>query len=82
MNRIGCKTEILFLVLKLELVIWKRAWEMPVGAESLSPDDSAQEKGDLGSSAAKKTGFCQQLENLGSRFFSEFPDKTPVWLIP
>lgn len=26
---------------------------MPVGAKSLSPDDSAQEKGDLGSSAAK-----------------------------
>jgi len=49
-NRIGCKTEILFLVLKLELMIWKRAWDMPVGAESPSPDDSAQEKGDLGSS--------------------------------
>ena len=64
MNRVGCKTEILFLVLKLELVIWKRAWEMPVGAESLSPDDSAQEKGDLGSSAAKKLDFANNWKIL------------------
>ena len=60
----------------------ERAWERPLGAESKSPDDNQQKKkkGDLGPTA-EKTGVCEQLENLGSRFFPESPDKTPVWLI-
>ena len=37
---------------------------MPIGAESLSPDDSAQEKSDLGSSAAKKLDFANNWKIL------------------